>query len=382
MIDRQKLLGLLILVVFLFALTGPVYAVEDEDYIPVTGVNLDYTEKTLELGRKTELNATVYPFNASDRRVWWYSSDPDVVEVLGGGWNVEISARSQGEARVSVVTVCGGEVKSCLVEVFVPVRSVSIEQDDLSLAPGESVELKARVLPENADEQKVTWESSRSGVASVDQSGEVEASDAGETRIIARSVENERINSYITLTVEEAVPAVVDEETAIDDPEPPDEAVTLLARIGPLGFILAGLGAVVIVAGAVFLTSRRRRKDEAQMVFAGAGLEKAQSNAFLVGLSGRYAGEQLAFAADQITIGRDPAVAQVVYPEEMSEISRQHCTLYYERAQNRVVLEDTSFNGTYLSDGKKLGQNQRYYLQPGETFSLTKTGETFTVKLG
>lgn len=364
---KQKAAGFLAVLVVFLLVAATAMAEEEDEVIRVTGVDLDQTTMTLEIGQKAELTAIVYPLNATDRRVRWLNSSPDVVEIAGSEHTVEIISRSQGEAVVTVITSDGGQEKNCLVEVVIPVRSIGIKQRDITMAPGETAVLEAWVEPLEANEQGVIWESQQPKVAVVDDKGEVKALAVGEARIIARSKEDRKINVYSMVTVSEAavVPPEDAPETALEDPE---NDLSAIAAVDQLTGLLIGLGVIIVFGGGAFLVARSRRR-------------RKTGRPVLVGLSGAYAGQKMDLINNQITIGRDPDEAQVVYPQDFGELSRRHCTVYYDQNTGQITLEDTSNNGTFLADGRKIGQGQKHNLQPGDTFSLTESGEIFTVEL-
>ena len=67
----------------------------------------------------------------------------------------------------------------------IPVSSVSLSQQSAELVEGESITLTASVSPSNATDNKVSWSSSKSSVASVDQKGTVTAGAIGSATITA-----------------------------------------------------------------------------------------------------------------------------------------------------------------------------------------------------
>lgn len=87
-----------------------------EEYIPVTGINLDRTDLTLEEGEMAALKATIDPIGASDPAVIWTSSDEHVVKVSGGA----VKAISEGQATITAITNDGGFTASCTVTVLAP----------------------------------------------------------------------------------------------------------------------------------------------------------------------------------------------------------------------------------------------------------------------
>lgn len=72
----------------------------------------------------------------------------------------------------------------------VNVTSISLDKKSLKLEPGEQATLTANVLPDNATDKTVTWESSDDSVASV-ENGTVTARAAGTASITASSADGE-----------------------------------------------------------------------------------------------------------------------------------------------------------------------------------------------
>ena len=71
----------------------------------------------------------------------------------------------------------------------VSVTGVTLDQTELSLYTGESKPLTAKVEPNDATNKNVTWESSDSDVATVDQSGNVKAVAPGTANITVKTVD-------------------------------------------------------------------------------------------------------------------------------------------------------------------------------------------------
>ncbi len=152
--------------------------------VAVTSVVLDQESVTLEKGANVTLKATVKPDDATDKTVLWSSSAPEVVTVDDAG---KVTAAGGGSA---VVTAAAGQfTASCSFTVTVPVESVSLSLNRLTLKEDESVALTATVLPEDATDKSVSWSSSAPEVASVDDAGHVTALAAGKAVITAAAGE-------------------------------------------------------------------------------------------------------------------------------------------------------------------------------------------------
>ena len=85
----------------------------EKPVVHVTGVSLDKTSLTMEIGESATLTATVEPVNAENKAVTWYSSSSTVATVSAG----RVTAVAAGTATIGVSTVDGGFTASCTVTV-------------------------------------------------------------------------------------------------------------------------------------------------------------------------------------------------------------------------------------------------------------------------
>lgn len=81
--------------------------------VHVTGVSLDKSTDTVEIGETTTLTETVLPANATDKSVTWSSNNTAVATVSGG----VVTGVGQGTARITVTTTDGGYTDYCDVTV-------------------------------------------------------------------------------------------------------------------------------------------------------------------------------------------------------------------------------------------------------------------------
>lgn len=155
--------------------------------IPVSSVTLDRNSVTLEIGQSTTLVAYVQPDDATDKTVSWTNSDETVISLDANG---RVTALKEGTATVAAIA--GDKSASCAVTVsksVVPVTSITLDRNSLSLDKGQSVKLVATVSPSDATDKTVTWNSSDFSVANVDQDGNVLAMKSGTATITAKAGE-------------------------------------------------------------------------------------------------------------------------------------------------------------------------------------------------
>ena len=168
--------------------------------IEVTGVSLNETSKTLWVGDKLQLTATVSPGNASNQDVNWNSSNDKVVSVDDNGL---VTANAKGNAIITVTTVDGGKTATCAITVNVAVNGVSLNISDQELKKGETLQLTAMVQPTDATNQNVTWSSSDDKVVSVDDNGLVTANAKGNATITVTTVEGRKEASCLITVTED-----------------------------------------------------------------------------------------------------------------------------------------------------------------------------------
>ncbi len=151
--------------------------------VPVTDFKLDKEKLSLTVGgTPAELTATITPADATDQEIKWTSSgivnieevreaaqddapstDPDKATV-----KFKVTAVKAGKATITAT--CDGKKAECEVTVSaapVAVGGVTLNETALSLKVGNDGRLIATVSPEDATNQKVTWDSSDKAVATV-----------------------------------------------------------------------------------------------------------------------------------------------------------------------------------------------------------------------
>jgi uncharacterized protein YjdB len=138
--------------------------------IHVTGVSLDKTAASLVVGQTQQLTATVQPDNATDKSVYWISSNPNVATVDQTG---NVTTVGPGSATITVVTTDGSKMATCDFTITQPVSGVTLDKSTLTLTEGDNATLTATVSPEDASNKEVSWSTSDAGIVSLDQTGNV-----------------------------------------------------------------------------------------------------------------------------------------------------------------------------------------------------------------
>ena len=110
-------------------------------------------------------------------------------------------------AAVIAFSGCGGKEQEQPKPDPVKVSGVSIDKPTLSMTEGETANLTAIVMPENATNKAVAWKSGNSGVADVDASGKVTAVKAGTSDITVTTADGGKTATCKVTVASKAVPA-------------------------------------------------------------------------------------------------------------------------------------------------------------------------------
>ncbi len=165
--------------------------------MPVSGVTLNKTSLTLNIGANETLTATVAPADATNKKVTWKSSDAAVATVDANG---KVTAVKAGEATITVTTEDGGKTATCKVTVK-PNLVSEITLAALAIYVGESKAVTATVKPDDATNKELTWKSSDESIATVDNTGKVTGKKIGTATITATAQDGSGVSGSCTVTV-------------------------------------------------------------------------------------------------------------------------------------------------------------------------------------
>lgn len=125
---------------------------------------------------------------------------------------VTCSATTAGAVGEYPVIVSGAEAKNYAISYVngtlvvkapdpIPAKSITLDRTDANLAPGETLQLTATILPTNATNKNITWKSDNPGVATVSANGIVTAKTKGSATITATTTDGTNLSANCQLTV-------------------------------------------------------------------------------------------------------------------------------------------------------------------------------------
>ena len=148
-------------------------------------ITMKQSNITLEEGKTGWVGVNYNPSDASDKVLYWTSSNTDVATVSEGN----IKAIREGTATLTATSRDGGRTATCKVTVTSPivhVQSISLKTTSLTMRPGEKTTVYAVYNPSNVTDKVLTWTSSNTNVATVSE-GNVTAVGVGTATITAKS---------------------------------------------------------------------------------------------------------------------------------------------------------------------------------------------------
>lgn len=167
--------------------------------ISASALILDDKTKTLYVGDTYRIGYVLTPTNAANKDIKWSSSSTSVVSVDTTGL---IKAVGAGQAIITARTEDGALTATCTITVKQKATGISIDVSDLELYVNQSYDLNATVTPADSNDYTLTWESSNTTVATVDDNGTVSAVAAGRSNITVKTSSGQV--ATCTVTVKEA----------------------------------------------------------------------------------------------------------------------------------------------------------------------------------
>lgn len=164
--------------------------------VTVSNYVISQSELTFQLGEGNPKTAILSVKNGDVlvKDVTWSSDKESVATVTKKeDGSAEVTAVSAGMAKIAAkmpdetVLYCAITVLADATIPEYPVTDIILDKTSLLLFEGQSEQLTAKVLPENATDKSIVWSSSDSSIATVDRTGKVIAVSIGEVVVTAET---------------------------------------------------------------------------------------------------------------------------------------------------------------------------------------------------
>ena len=167
--------------------------------MPVSRVSVDKNSVIIKKGDSLTLNATVLPTEANNKSLTWSSSNVNIAKVDQNG---KITAVNGGKVTITAKANDGsGKYDTCEVQVIVMVESIVLNKSSMSMSKGKQARLTATVKPDDATKKSVTWSSSDSAYAYVDENGKVTARSSGIVYISATATDGSNVSANCEIII-------------------------------------------------------------------------------------------------------------------------------------------------------------------------------------
>ncbi len=152
--------------------------------IEVSSISISPASLALLVGEKEHLIASIYPSDATNKEIRWESDNSEVAIVDDQGF---VAAFKEGSAIIIATSLANGIRATCYISVLpmhIAVESVNLDKSELSLITGDVAALTLTILPNDATNQIVNWESSDTNIVTV-VNGQITDVNSGQANIIA-----------------------------------------------------------------------------------------------------------------------------------------------------------------------------------------------------
>ncbi len=145
----------------------------------------------VEVGDKFKLQASISPYNTTDKTIYWESSNNDILTIDSDG---NVNAISKGPVTITAKTV-NGKQDSLTLNVNVYPEEIKIEELDGEVFVGDKLQLKVDLVPGNS-ETTLKWSSSDESIVEVDENGNINALKYGHATITV-TTDNMKTDSIV-----------------------------------------------------------------------------------------------------------------------------------------------------------------------------------------
>lgn len=176
----------------------------------VTGLKLDVSNLSLKVGDVYYVQSTFTPANATETKITWTSQNPKIASVSTTG---KVTGVGAGQTTIFAKTK-SGEVVYLYVTVQAGVMGLKLDKESKTCFEGKSFKLYPEFTPAEPTNSKVTWKSSNTGIATVNDKGKVVTKKAGMVIITCISQDGGYMASC-AVTVKEGVSGVELDQTEV-----------------------------------------------------------------------------------------------------------------------------------------------------------------------
>ncbi|MDE6716063.1 MAG: leucine-rich repeat protein, partial [Muribaculaceae bacterium] len=194
-----------------------------ESYAMVAPTSIEGDNKKVagKPGDTIQLSAKLMPGNVSLPNIFWRSTTPEVATVNNDGLVTLLAANENADCKIIAESLYAGDNLtlewSVSVGNYIAVESITVEPTSWAGIVDEQKQLTVTVLPEDATDKSVTWNSSNTIVATVDNSGLVKLLAEGNCTITVSTCDGSNLKAECVITSESGIDDIFADDNATFD---------------------------------------------------------------------------------------------------------------------------------------------------------------------
>lgn len=170
---------------------------------PLKGITIDPAELSVNKNQSKTITAGFVPADTTDEKtVTWSIDNPEIADIAADGVQLTVTGKKQGTAVITATTAAGLTCTCTVTVKEIQISSLKLNTTSSTLEAGETQQLSVEYLPaDTTDDKVVTWSSSDSNVATVDEEGVVTAIAGGTAEITATAANGVTATCKVTVPI-------------------------------------------------------------------------------------------------------------------------------------------------------------------------------------
>ena len=178
--------------------------------LQIEKINVSIDDPIIKKGETKKITVEILPEEAKEQEIEYISSNKNVATVDSLG---NILGIKSGNAVITVKAKENNVSANLSIQVYTPVTDMQLNVENLNLQVGDAFIIKPTILPTDASNQNIKYQSENSNIAQIDNAGKITAIEEGTTKIIVQT-EDGNITKEIQITV---VPKIQEGEITFDE---------------------------------------------------------------------------------------------------------------------------------------------------------------------
>ena len=178
--------------------------------LQIEKINVSIDDPIIKKGETKKITVEILPEEAKEQEIEYISSNKNVATVDSLG---NILGIKSGNAVITVKAKENNVSANLSIQVYTPVTDMQLNVENLNLQIGDAFIIKPTILPTDASNQNIKYQSENSNIAQIDNAGKITAIEEGTTKIIVQT-EDGNITKEIQITV---VPKIQEGEITFDE---------------------------------------------------------------------------------------------------------------------------------------------------------------------